>query len=62
MVLWHHLLNGHKFEPTLGDSEGRKPGTLQFMGSQRSGHDLVTEQQMLICFFSPQFSTLKCFH
>ena len=23
----------------------RKPGVLQFMGSQRAGHDLVTEQQ-----------------
>ena len=25
-----------------------KPGVLQFMGSQRVGHDLVTEQQQLI--------------
>ena len=23
MVGWHHLLNGHRFEQTLGDSEGR---------------------------------------
>ena len=23
MVEWHHLLNGHKFEQTLGDSEGQ---------------------------------------
>ena len=23
MVGWHHWLNGHKFEPTLGDSEGQ---------------------------------------
>ena len=22
MVGWHHRLNGHEFEPTLGDSEG----------------------------------------
>ena len=22
MVGWHHRLNGHKFEQTLGDSEG----------------------------------------
>ena len=27
-----------------GDSEGRKPGMLLFMGSQRVGHE-VTEQQ-----------------
>ena len=23
MVGWHHLLNGHEFEPTPGDSEGQ---------------------------------------
>ena len=23
MVGWHHQLNGHKFESTLGDSEGQ---------------------------------------
>ena len=34
------------FEQTLGDSEGQgSPGVLQFMGSNRAGHDLVTEQQ-----------------
>ena len=32
MVGWHHRLDGHEFEKTLGDSEGR-PGVLQFMGS-----------------------------
>ena len=46
MVGWHHWLNGHEFEKTLGDSEGQeKPGMLQFMGSQRVWHDLVTKQQ-----------------
>ena len=24
MVGWHHQLNGHEFEPTLGDSGGQK--------------------------------------
>ena len=24
MVGWHHRLNGHEFEQTLGDSEGQK--------------------------------------
>ena len=34
MVGWHHRLNGHEFEQTLGNSEGQgKPGMLQFMGS-----------------------------
>ena len=39
-VGWHHQLNGHEFEQTLGDS-GRtgKPGMLQSMGLQRVGHD-----------------------
>ena len=43
MIGWHHQLNGHEFEQTLGDSEGQ--GVLQSMGSQRVKHDLVTEQQ-----------------
>ena len=35
MVEWHHLLSGHEFEQTVGDSEGqdRKPG-VQSMGLQ----------------------------
>ena len=24
MVRWHHQLNGHKFEQTLGDREGQR--------------------------------------
>ena len=46
MAGWPHQLNGHECEQTLGDGEGQgKPGVLQSMGSQRVGHDLVTEQQ-----------------
>ena len=45
MVRWHHQLNGHEFEQIPGDSEAEKPGMLQFMRSQRIGHDFVTEQQ-----------------
>ena len=26
MVGWHHRLNGHEFEQTLGDREGQKTG------------------------------------
>ena len=39
----HHWHNGHGFEqaPVIGD--GRKPGVLQSMGSQRVGHNWVTE-------------------
>ena len=46
MVGWHHLLNGHEFEQTLGDGEGQESlALLQSMGSQRVRHDLVTDQQ-----------------
>ena len=51
MVGWHHLLNGHEFEQTLGDGEGQESlALLQSMGSQRVRHDLVTEQQReIVC-------------
>ena len=41
MVGWHHQPNRHKFDQTLGDSEGQgSQALLQSMGSQRIGHDL----------------------
>ena len=45
MVGWHHPLNGHEFKQVLGTGDGQtgRPGMLQFMGSQRVGHDWVTE-------------------
>ena len=46
MVGWHHRLNGHEFEQTLGDSEGQ--GSLEyckFMGLQRAGHVVATKKQ-----------------
>ena len=49
MVGWHHQLNGHAFEQTLGDSE--RQGNRVFCspgGSQRVGHDLATKQQQYI--------------
>ena len=41
MVGWHHQLNGHAFEQTLGVGDGLagRPGVLEFMGSQRVRHD-----------------------
>ena len=44
MAGWHHLLNGHGFGWSPGGWwwPGR-PGVLQFTGSQRVGHDWVTE-------------------
>ena len=44
MVGWHHQLNGHEFEQTLGDSEGQG-GLLQAIGLQRIGHVLVIAQE-----------------
>ena len=45
-VGWHHWLNEHVFEQTPRRWwRTGKPGVLQFMGSQRPGYDLVTEQQ-----------------
>ena len=45
LVEWHHRLNVYEFEQTPRESEGQ--GSLaccmQSMGSQRVGHDLVTE-------------------
>ena len=32
MVVWHHRLNGHEFEQTLGDGDGQ--GSLASMESQ----------------------------
>ena len=40
MVGWHQCLNAHEFEQAPGDSDGTgKPGVLQSMGLQRTGHN-----------------------
>ena len=44
MVGWHHRLNRHESEQTLGDSGG-DPRVLQSMRPQRVGQDWATEQQ-----------------
>ena len=46
MVGEHHRLNRHEFEQDPGDGEGsgNLACCIQSMGSQRAGHDLVTEQ------------------
>ena len=45
MVGWHHCLNGHEFDQTLGHSEGQ--GSLVGCSSwcRRVGHNLATKQQ-----------------
>ena len=50
MVGWHHQLNGHGFEQTLGDC-GRQRSLaccMQSLGPQRVGPNLATEQQQQI--------------
>ena len=44
LVGWHHLLNGHEFEQTPGDSEGQ--GSLACCSSwgHRVRHNLANEQ------------------
>ena len=42
MVGWHHQLSGYEFLLNSGSWTGR-PGVLQFMGSQRVGHNWATE-------------------
>ena len=48
MVGWHHRLNGHEFEQTVGD--GERQGSLACCNPWgcRVGHDLVTEQQQSV--------------
>ena len=43
MAGWHHQLHGHELEWTPGVGDGQGGLVLQFMGSQRVGHDWVTE-------------------
>ena len=42
MVGWHHRLNGHEFEPTLGDAEGQESLECRSLWSCRVGR---TEQR-----------------
>ena len=49
MVGWHHRLNGHEFEQTLGDSDGQGGlGMLLSMGLE-SQDMTATEQQQTSC-------------
>ena len=41
MIGWHYRLDGQEFEQALGVGDGQ--GSLASMGSQRIGHDWVTE-------------------
>ena len=47
MIGWLHQLKGHEFEQAPGDGEGQGSLAAASTGSQRVGHDWVTEQQIL---------------
>ena len=43
MIGWHHQLNGHEFEQTLGDSETQESLTCCSSWGHRIGYNLATE-------------------
>ena len=47
MVGWHITLDGHEFEQGPGVDDGQGSLVLQSMGSQRVGHDWMTELNLL---------------
>ena len=48
MVEWHHCLDGHEFEKALGVGDGRGSLVCCSPWGHRVGHDLATEQQMIL--------------
>ena len=48
MIGWHHQLNGHEFEQTLGHSEGQ--GSLVFCSSWDHKETDTTERQNNNCY------------
>ena len=47
MVGWHHQLNGHEFEQTVGDAEAQGCLACCSPCSCTVRHDLVTEQEQI---------------
>ena len=48
MVGWHHHLNGHEFEPTLGDMKESEAWHAAVHGLTRVGRDLETTTTKLL--------------
>ena len=55
IIGWHHRLNGHEFEQTLGDSEGQ--GSL-VRCSPRSRKELDTTEQLNNNFIKANLSSV----
>ena len=49
MVGWHHRLNGHEFEKTLGDSEGQ--GSLACSGPWGHKESDTTKHSPALCVY-----------
>ena len=45
LIGWHHRLNGHEFEQTLGGGEGQGSLVCCSLWGCRVGHNLATKQQ-----------------
>ena len=58
MVGWHHRLNGHEFEQTLGDSEGQ--GSLACCSPLGHKESDMTEQQKTTKAGWKMWSNGKC--
>ena len=52
MVGWHHRLNGHELDQTLGDGEGQASLACCSPWGRRVGHDLATEQEEAMIYMS----------
>ena len=52
MVGWHHQFNGHELGQTLGNSEGQGGLARYSLWGCRVRHDLATEQQIVVLFFT----------
>ena len=66
MVGWHHQLNGHEFEQSSGDGEGKgslsccsPQGHKVFIISDQKSH-LLTDRSQVMCLSSAYKGRLEC--
>ena len=57
MVGWHHQLNGHEFEQSLGDSGGQRSLVCYIHGAAKESTQLIDWTRKLSQFSSVQFSS-----
>ena len=57
MIGWHHWLNGHELEQTLGDSEAQGSLEAAVHGVTIFRHDLGTEWQQSCLYYDPAHIT-----